>query len=197
MGSTRQRFPESNWPTTETTANLTNRQTLHHAARRIVNTMKRSQLIAVGLSLMLAAGCNWITSNAPRPLAKAARLEVYLVSPTAVPNSQPAAYPDAGTTVYLVIPAITTSDDVVSVQKSDAQQPGVQTGLIVDFSPKGAQRLAAATTPPSGKSLAVVVDGEVVSVAKLVSTLSSGIHLSGGASSKRWEEIFNQLTRRD
>src|SRR5262249_21467397 len=150
------------------------------------HTMKRSQLIVIGWFLVpLAAGCNWLKSSTPRPLAKAARLEVYLVSPAAAANSQAATYADTGDTVYLVTPAITTSDEVISIQKSDAPQPG----LIVNFSPTGAQKLAAATSPPTGKSLAVVVNGEVVFVAKLMSTLSTSIHLNGGQLSKRCEEI--------
>src|SRR5437899_1735341 len=138
----------------------------------------------VGLFLVpMVAGCNWLNSNAPRPLARAARLEIYLVSPTAVANSQAATYADTGATIYLLTPPIITSADIATIQKSE-QTPG-HLGLAINLLPAGGQKLAAATTPAAGKSMAIVVNGEVVFVAKLVSTLSNDMRIEGGGLSKR------------
>ena len=161
-------------------------------ARRVGAKMKHLQLIVVGLFVGSVAGCNWLTANAPRPLGRAAMLELYLVSAAAVPNSQAAVAPGTGNTIYLVTPPIITSADVATVQKP--QQTAGQPGLAVNLSPAGAQKLAAATAGAHGQSLAIVANGNVISVAKIKSTLSTSLVVSAGGQSKFWDDLFEQLT---
>jgi hypothetical protein len=92
--------------------------------------MKHLQLIVVGLFVGSVAGCNWLTANAPRPLGRAAMLELYLVSAAAVPNSQAAVAPGTGNTIYLVTPPIITSADVATVQNPSRRRGNLDSLLI-------------------------------------------------------------------
>ncbi len=91
-----------------------------------------------------------------------------------------------------MLPPIITSTDVATVQR--AEDPNEKSSLTVHLTLQGTQKLSAATTPALGQQLAIVVNGHVTAVAKVMSPLSSSFNISGGSIYKDREEIFTALT---
>lgn len=126
------------------------------------------------------------------PLSKGVTLEVYLVSRTSVANSRATVDPGSGSQVFIIEPPVVSSSDVATIQR--AAQPNDQMSLTVHLTTGGARKLSAATTPVTGQELAILVNGRVASVAKVVSPISSDFSVSGGVIGKDREDIFTALT---
>ena len=137
--------------------------------------------------------------HTPKPLAKSATLEVYLVSPAGVltPHSLPNR--SNGSDVYLTDPPILTAVDFATVQRSEGK---IQSGqdwlsdptLSFHLTAAGASRLVAITRTSKGMSLAIVANGNNIHVSKILGTLSDNFVVGGGDVSKHREEIFRSLT---
>lgn len=152
-------------------------------------------LAVAALFLVSLASCDWLDlKNAPHALAKSARLEVCNVSSNSGPGFKSAIDPQSGSPIYLALPPLITSADVATIQRSD--EASGSPSLSVQLTPTGAQKLSAATTPAQGQQLAIVVNGQVISVAQVLSPLSNGFRIAGGAIQKDREEIFSVLTER-
>lgn len=131
--------------------------------------------------------------SAPRPLAKAATLDLYVVSAMNTPGSKAATDPDTNAQIFLTTPAIISSADVVTIQRSE-NSPEMPS-LTVNLSPAGATKLAAATAKPTGMQLAIVVNGTVLATPKVRVPMSSSFQISGGQLTKNREEVFTALTK--
>jgi|GEM_PF-3139783 len=156
----------------------------------------RMRLIGILSCLVAAAACCVVgcaPRNAPRPLGAGATLEVRLVSLTSVPHAQEAIDPRSGKTVWLTSRPVITATDIATVQRSDAPSPSL--ALLFNLTPAGAKKLAAATTPPTGKSLAVIANGRVISIAPLHAPITGGFEISGGPIQHERDLIFDGLTR--
>lgn len=155
-------------------------------------TNARTELrIAVALTfLLIGTSCQ---RNAPRPLSKLATLEVYLVSRSNTLNGRAVFDPQGGAQVFLILPPVIASADVATVQR--AVDPNEKMSLTVHLTTGGSQKLSAATTPPTGQELAILVNGQVTSVAKVVTPISADFSVSGGLIGKDREEIFAALTK--
>jgi len=138
--------------------------------------------------------------HTPLPLAKTATLEVYLVSPAGAVTSRSMTDRSNGNAVYLVDPPILTAGNFATVQRSEGTIQSGQSTLsdpVLGFhlTPAGAQRLAKATSGSTGSSLAIVANGNLIHVSKILGTLSHSFVAGGGEISKHREEIFGSLTR--
>jgi hypothetical protein len=100
--------------------------------------------------LLLGSSCR---QHAPKPLAKRATLEVYQVSRTTTPNSKAAIDSESGSQIFLLLPPLITTADVATVQLGDDAHD--EQALTINFKPKGAQNLLAATTPAKLQELAI------------------------------------------
>jgi preprotein translocase subunit SecD len=137
--------------------------------------------------------------HTPKPLAKSATLEVYLVSPAGVltPHSLPNR--SNGSDVYLTDPPILTAGDFATVQRWENK---IQSGqdwrpdpiLSFHLTAAGASRLAAVTKTSQGMSLAIVANGNIICVSKIFGPLSDSFVIGGGDITKHREEIFSSLT---
>ena len=157
-----------------------------------MKTVRRELQIALVLVLLLiGTSCQ---RNAPQPLSKSATLEVYLASRSNTANSRRVFDHQGGAQVFLILPPVIASADVATVQR--AADPNEKMSLTVHLTTGGSQKLLAATTPPAGKELAILVNGQVASVAKVVSPISSSFNVSGGLIGKDLEEIFAALTEK-
>ncbi|WP_339730763.1 hypothetical protein [uncultured Gimesia sp.] len=145
------------------------------------------------LALLLLTGCAKI-KNVPRPLAKKATLELYIVSPIKTPTTKQATIPDTNATIYLTTPAIITAADVATVQRSE-DTPDIPPALIVNLTPAGETKLALATANPAGMQIAMLINGTVVSVPKVITPLSSTFHITISATSEKYEQLFDSLTK--
>ena len=159
-------------------------------------SLRRLLLIVTCLAIAICLGIdgyryfvNRCDPNAPRPLAKTATLEVFLVSPIGTPTSLTDADPHTAATIYFATPPITVTADVLTVRRLE-RRPNTPE-LVVNFKPAGAKSLAAATTPPQGM-MAIRVNGKVISVARVMSTISSNLSISGF---ENFDTIFDSLTR--
>jgi preprotein translocase subunit SecD len=151
-------------------------------------------LALVSALLLFVGGCDTLSrKNAPRPLAKNATLELYAVSATGAANTKTVTDPDTGAAVYLATPAIITSTDVATIQRSE-DSPDLPS-LTVHLTPTGATKLAAATASPNGMRLAFVLNGTVVSIPRVLSPMSSGFRVEGGAMAKNLDSLFDALTQ--
>jgi len=142
--------------------------------------------------MLLFTGCHRI-KNAPKPLAKKATLEIHVVSLTKTPGAIQATNPDHKAEIFLTMPAIITAADVATVQRSN--DSGGTPYLTFNLTPAGASKLAAATATPAGMQLAVVINGNVVSVPQLRVPLSNSFAISGGGVSKIHDTWFDALTK--
>jgi preprotein translocase subunit SecD len=145
-----------------------------------------SELALVSLLVLLCVSCQ---RNTSQPLTKSAMVGVYQVSKASTSNSQAAIDPQNGAPIYIILPPIIASTDVVSVKRSEEES------LTFELTPQGAQKLSAATTPTSGQELAIAVNGKLISVARPLAPLSSGFTVSGGLMQKHSDEIFATLTQ--
>lgn len=152
---------------------------------------KELQIALVLVLLLIGTSCQ---RNAPRPLSKLATLEVYLVSRSNTPNARAVFDPQGGAQVFLILPPVITSADVATVQR--AADPNEKMSLTVHLTTGGSQKLSAVTMPPAGKELAILVNGQVASVAKVVSPISTDFSVSGGFIGKDREKIFAALTEK-
>ena len=146
--------------------------------------------LAVVAAACFVSGCD--SRSAPKALGPSATLEVQLVSATNVPNSRQATDLNSGAAIYLTSPAVITSADVATIQRSEDSRQ--RSSLTVNLTPAGAKRLAAATTPAAGQKLAVVADGKVIAVATVYSPLSNSFRISGIVQ-KDLEQIVESLTK--
>jgi preprotein translocase subunit SecD len=151
---------------------------------------RRNLQLAIALiPILIGTSCQ---RNAPQPLAKSAILEVYQVSPNNTASSRAAVDPESGSQVYLTLPPVIASADVATVERAEDSHD--QFSLTVHLTPQGAQKMSAATTPAQGQELAIVVNGQVMSVAKVRSPISKDFSISGGSLNRERETIFAVLT---
>ena len=81
----------------------------------------------------------------------------------------------AGGTISLDMPPVITAADVVSVGPDDGSGPS---SIIVELTPAGAAKLAAATTPATGQQLGIVLNGKPIGAPAVHATLSDRFIIS-------------------
>jgi preprotein translocase subunit SecD len=131
--------------------------------------------------------------NSPKPLAKTATLDLYVVSPEETPNSKQATDPVTNATIFLTTPAIITAADVATIQLSE--DPPNLPSLCVNLTPTGTTKLATATINPTDMKIAFVVNGTVIAVPQVMVPMSTGFRISGGELAKNREQLFKSLTK--
>lgn len=141
--------------------------------------------------LALTAGRDALRTP-PRPLAKTATLDLYVVSAASGPSTRPATDPATGASVFLSTPAILSAADVATVRRPEDSRG--QPSLEVTLTPAGAKKLAAATANPAGMQIAVVANGTVVAVPRVSSPLSTTFLVTGGMIARDGKQLFEALT---
>ena len=151
---------------------------------------RRMRTLAIGALLLIV--CTSCGRNRPHPLAKSAKLEVYAVAASGAAGTSAIVDPQTGAMISLALPPILTSADVATVQRSEDSPGGP--AFAVKLTPVGAKKLASATTPASGQQVAILVNGKVAAVPKVMTTISDSFIISGSSIAKDREEIFAALT---
>lgn len=139
--------------------------------------------------IVCVAGCD-AKRYSPTPLITTATIDVYAVSASPVPGAKKATDPETTTPIFLVTPAIISTADVATVQRTK----GSPESLTVNLTPAGASKLTAATSKPAGMQAAFVVNGTVLSAPKVMSPLSSGFRITSNVIANNSEQIFSALT---
>lgn len=140
-------------------------------------------------SVVLLAGCGQFP-DAPRPLAPAARLDIYAVSPTRTENEAVVKLPETGELVYLTTPAIISAADVETVQVVE-QEWGFALSLVLTDA--GCKKMMAATANANGGQFAVLVNGAVVALPKVHAPIGKEFEISGLPTRERVEELVLSL----
>lgn len=127
----------------------------------------------------------------PYPIARSARLEVFLVVPTPVAGGTTLQDPETGEVLALATLPTLTGANVISVE---AVEPEGLRSLAFRVDPIGTNNLKKATAAGTGR-LVTLVNGEAVAVARFIQPIGgSGFTVSSNAIQKRLPEIFKTLT---
>lgn len=147
--------------------------------------------VMTATTIVLLLGCDSkIAKVVPRPLAKTAKFELYIVSPIEGANTKTEADPETGAKIYLTTPAVITTADVMSVSLEEDTQD--QKRLNVNLTPVGSKKLSAATAPPSGMRVAIVANDKIVSAPTVRTTLSDSVSISGSKSTTTYDELTKE-----
>ena len=147
---------------------------------------------AAALAIVVATTIH-AADESTRPLSKTATLELHFVTTESLPDSKACTNPDTGEPLFLTMPEILTATDVASVGLVDDEiNPTMNARLDVFLTNDGAMKIASATANGQGSQLALVVNGDVSLVAKVMSPLPG--HFVCSSSRKRCERVFRSLT---
>ena len=148
---------------------------------------------AAALAIVVATTIH-AADESTRPLSKTATLELHFVTTESLPGSKACTNPDTGEPLFLTMPEILSATDVASVElvDEDIQNPFVMGRLNVSLTDDGARKITTATASAKGSQIALVVNGDVPFVAKLMSPLFGQFAYSG--SWKRCDRVFRSLT---
>jgi hypothetical protein len=136
-------------------------------ARPVVRLVAAAFILAAGLGVVAS-----LRSPGSVDVIAAVRFELRLAEETPRDGLQAAVVDDSKRTVYLHPGVVVSNGDVA---KADALRnpAGDSYGLVVTFTAEGARKMETATRAHSGKPLAVVIDGQVVTCPTVRGIISS------------------------
>ena len=142
------------------------------------------RMAIVSMLLLCCSSCGWpLAPPVKLPLAPAARLEVHKVT---APNGPIG-------TVSLDQPPIITAADVLSVGPDDSS--GTSNSIIVELTPAGGAKMAAATTPATGQQVAIVLKGKIIGMPAIHAALSDRFIISVWTQAAERDAVLDSLTR--
>ena len=147
------------------------------------------QRIAIALTVLVLVGCGFFDRpSPPRPLAKNATLDVYIVADEATVETLTVEDPQSASDVQLLQPPLINSSDIRSIQPDPDHH-----ALKVTLTPTGAAKLAAITANPTGMRLAILANGEVLSIPRVLDPISNQFMITGSGL-KDSEKMYERLT---
>jgi len=121
------------------------------------------------------------------------RFEIRLAEDSPAPGLQPVTT-GTGSTIYLHRDAVIGNIDIATARVATRSPAGFS--VDVTFTPQGAERISRATRNHVGQSVAIVVDGHVVAVARLRSAIRSSAEINGDFTRADAERIANGMIGR-
>jgi SecDF, P1 head subdomain len=136
---------------------------------------RRSVLTILAVALFLVAGLGMaasLMSPGPVDVIAAVRFEVRMAEEAPGDGLRAAVVADSKRTVYLHRDVVVSNGDIA---KAEALRSRVDDSysLVVMFTADGARKMEAATRDRSGQSLALLIDGEVVTCPTIRATIST------------------------
>jgi hypothetical protein len=155
---------------------------------------QRVALTVVTLCLVFAAAAAIIPRVwAPPVLAQASvRFEIRLAEDSPAPGLQPVT--GAGGTIYLHRDAVIGNIDIASARVTTGSPMGFS--VDVTFTPRGSEKILRATRNHVGKSVAILIDGQVVASPSLKSAIRSSAEINGIFTRPDAERIANGMIGR-
>jgi preprotein translocase subunit SecD len=161
----------------------------------------RSLLLLFGLTLVLT-GCE--SSDAPVKVPPGATFEVFTIKAANGPNTTQAVDPKTGDQLFLQSPPIltttdidTVANDVMDIENADGTLSRLhQLALKVELTPEDAAKMATATATPTGKAIAVVINGKVISTPRMNSQVHGLFQISGASDNQHFTSAIKALTKR-
>ena len=152
---------------------------------------------------MALTGCDSSPAPAPAKLPLGATLEVFTIAATNGPNTTQAVDPTTGEPLFLQSPPIVTTTDVDTVAngvsyvtKADGSRTEMNIPCLdIKLTAQGAAKMSAATAAPTGKPIAFVVNGKVISTPKLFSPIHGSFKISGDSNDQNFKSAVNALTK--
>ncbi|TWU17784.1 preprotein translocase subunit SecD [Novipirellula galeiformis] len=144
-------------------------------------------MIPLALTVVLLAGCEPGTTAIPGPVPPGVIIEIYAVAAVEGLGTKAAVDPTTKATINLVGPPVVQTSDIATVAKSMIEIEtvgGVEPAesvpaLEIVLNPAGTKKMLAATTSPNSSTLAVLVDGQVVSVPQIFSPINGSFRVTG------------------
>ena len=121
------------------------------------------------------------------------RFEIRLAEDSPAPGLQPVTT-GTGSTIYLHRDAVIGNIAIATARVATRNPAGFS--VDVTFTPQGAERISRATRNHVGQSVAIVVDGHVVAVARLRSAIRSSAEINGDFARADAERIANGMIGR-
>ena len=137
--------------------------------------------------MILFAGCGADLANNPGPVAPGTTIEIFCTADAASPNTKPVVEPQSKATIHLITPPVVETADIKTVAISMMQPEVVGGGktsesypaLDIVLNETGTKKMLAATTSPESSNLAVVINGHVICVPKIVTPVSAAFRITG------------------
>jgi preprotein translocase subunit SecD len=133
--------------------------------------------VTVAFAIVGALALGYQLWTSVTPLLAAVRFEVRLAEDKPAPGLVVAQVGDSARLIYLHPEIVVTNDDIA--QSWVFQDVGASFGVAVTFLPSGAERMQQATTAHIGRPLAILIDGQVVSVPTIRAPVSDSAVLNG------------------
>lgn len=144
-----------------------------------MRTMASTTPILVAM-LLATTGCYFSGSAKLIRVPNGAVIEIYEVVPTQANNTKPAAEPVTGNPIHLLTPPLIVTSDIDTIGLDVNRDQPDQPMLMINLTTGGAQKMLAATTNPTASHLALIVNGQVVSVPKIVTPIQGSMVVTGG-----------------
>lgn len=125
----------------------------------------------------------------PKPLVNSASFEIYHLAHQGIPGAVPFKDPIEGL-VYVHPAPIISEVEIETVEFSPGSDKHSVPSLLLSLTPTGGARLGTATARAKGKHLAIIVNGEIVSVPRVRSTMGRQICIEVDNPS----QVFSELT---
>ncbi len=129
--------------------------------------------------LIATTGCNFSDSTNPIPVPNGVVIEIYEVAAAQGNNTKPATDPASGVAIHLLTPPVIATTDVATIaQEENTDQPD-HPMLKIDLTPAGGQKMLSATSNPTASSLALVINGKVITVPRIMVPIQDSMVVTG------------------
>lgn len=150
-------------------------------------------LVAVGLVIVFSLLAERMWSPLVTDVHAAVRFEVRLAENEPAPGLREAKISGTDHSVYLHNEIVVTNSDISEAQILQDDR-SAQFSVDVRFNAYGTEKMRAATTKHLGKPLAVLLDGQVIMVAKVRSPIVESAVITGNLSHANAERIVKGIT---
>jgi len=155
------------------------------SARNLLH--RRMTLAAAAVAIAVTVAGLLVAFDDRGTLQAAVRFEVRLAETQPIPGLVVARVADSGRVIYLHPEAIVTNDDIA--QSWVIPDGSGRYGVSVQLLEAGAQRMRQATAAHIGRPVAILVDGEVVTVPTVRSAIGDSAVISGDYAQAEAERI--------
>ena len=143
--------------------------------------------IQISSSFLLLAMLFGCSPTPPIFVAPLVPIEIYETSVIAGPNTKTDADSVTGSAIFLVMPAFITNVDISGAARSEMivetidGKPSSQhiASLDINLNATGTPKMLRATTNPASPTMAVVVNGTILSTPKIFSPISNKMRITG------------------
>lgn len=164
-------------------------------ARSPVGVRPRSRIKVLATALVVIAAfligaITWSLFN--RDLQGAIRFEVRLAEDKPAPGLREAKVSGSDRSIYLHDEVVVTNGDIAVARVIPGRAPS-EYGVSVEFTASGAKKMRAATQNHIGKTMAILLDGQVVVAAVIRTVIGEAAEITGKYSRTQAERIVKGI----